>query len=343
MKKTAIIVALSMVLIALPLTTFSAQQHEKVTLTLYTMPSGGVVYTLGFALSELINKNSEWLKVNAVETASTFENLRYIIGHDERKNTYFGSAVTIGVDQCALAMKPYNKVGPWKKVKWISLMANIASPQITLDPKIKTWKDLKGKTWGLDTMGSTNQFMQEWLMDHAWKNRGQVRLVYGNTANIAVDRLLDGTIDITWTGAVALGPDEYKEWKPMPPFERLLAARKVYIMDLDDKDIEIAREKTGATSLSLIGCKAKKIGKSDIPNFKGLLNSLGWFVHEDMDDDIVTEIIRVMYENAEDFGNYHAIGKGITKETLGGLPVPKEDYHPAVVKFLESKGHKVGR
>jgi TRAP transporter TAXI family solute receptor len=343
MKKIAIVAILAVVMIMVPFTAFSAEKHKPVTLTLYTMPSGGVVYTLGFALSELINKHSTWLRCNAVETSSTFENLRYIVGHDERRNMYLGSAVTIGVDQLALGMKPYNKIGPWKKTKWVSLIANIASPQITLDPKIKTWKDLKGKVWGLDTMGSTNQFMEEWMVDDAWHNRKDVRLVYGNTANIAVDRLLDGTIDITWTGAVALGPGEYKDWTPMPPFERLLASRKVYIMDLSDKDVAIARKKIGATSFSLVGCKAKKIGKSNLPKFKGFLNSLGWLVREDMDDDIVTEIVRVIYENADQFANYHAVGKGITKETIGDLPVPRDDYHPAVIKFLEARGQKVGR
>ncbi len=321
----------------------AAAPKEPVKLTLYTMASGGIVYTLGFALSELINKNSEWLRCNALETSSTFENLRYIVEKPEKKDAYFGSAVTMGVDQLALAMKPYDKIGPWKKTKWVSLMANIGAPQITLDPNIKTWKDLAGKTYGLDTMGSTQQFMQEWLMEYAWKNKDQVKLTYGNTAQIAVDRLLDGTIDITWTGAVMLGAGEYKEWKPMPPFERLLASREVYILELDEKDVAIAREKTGAESLALIGGKGQKIGKSDIPNWKGLLNSLGWLVHEDMDDEIVTEIIRIIYEHADEFVNYHAVGRGITKDTIGQLPVPRESYHPAVIKFLEAKGHKVGR
>ena len=279
----------------------------------------------------------------AIETSSTFENLRYMVDKPGQKNVYFGSAVTMGVDQLALAMKPYDKIGPWKKSKWVSLMANIGAPQITLDPKIKTWRDLAGKTYGLDTMGSTQQFMQEWLMEYAWKNKDKVKLTYGNTANIAVDRLLDGTIDITWTGAVMLGAGEYKEWKPMPPFERLLASRKVHILDLDEKDVAIARKKTGAESLALIGGKAKKIGKSDIPEWKGLLNSLGWLVHEDMDDEIVTEIIRIIYEKSDEFANYHAVGRGITKDTIGQLPVPRDSYHRAVIKFLEGKGHKVGR
>jgi len=344
--KKALSIVLCVALVALTLTiagNATAAREKPVKLTLYTMASGGIVYTLGFALSELINKNSEWLRCNAVETSSTFENLRYIVEKPETKNIYLGSAVTMGVDQLALAMKPYDKIGPWKKTKWISLMANIGTPQITLDPGIKTWRDLAGKTYGLDTMGSTQQFMQEWLMEYAWKNKDQVKLTYGNTAQIAVDRLLDGTIDITWTGAVMLGPGEYKEWKPMPPFERLLASRQVHILELDEKDVAIAREKTGAESLALIGGKAKKIGKSDLPNWKGLLNSLGWLVHEDMDDDIVTEIIRIIYEHSEEFGNYHAVGKGITEETIGQLPVPRNSYHPAVVKFLEARGHKVGR
>lgn len=164
--KFFVAVVICFMLVVLPFSNSHAAKHKKVTLTLYTMASGGIVYTLGFALSELINKNSEWLRCNAVETSSTFENLRYIVGHDEKRNTYFGSAVTMGVDQLALAMKPYDKVGPWKKTKWISLMANIGAPQITLNPNIRTWRDLIGKTYGLDTMGSTMQFIQEWLIDY---------------------------------------------------------------------------------------------------------------------------------------------------------------------------------
>ena len=343
MTKKMLVGILVLFVLALPFSAPAAEKKQR-TITLYTMPSGGIVYTLGFALSEIINKNSEWLRCNAMETASTFENLRYIVGHEEdRKNTFFGSAVTMGVDQLALAMKPYDKIGPWKGTKWISLMANIGAPQVTLDPKIKTWQDLKGKTWGLDVMGSTMQFMQEWLMEYAWGNKKDVKLEYGCTANLAIDRLLDGTIDITWTGAVMLGADEYKEWKPMPPFERLLAARKVYFLELDEKDVATAREKTGAESLALIGGKAKTVGKTDAPQWKGLLNSLGWLVHEDMDDEIVTEITRIIYENSGEFAKYHAVGAGITKDTIGQLPVPRNAYHPAVIKFLEERGHKVGR
>ena len=307
------------------------------------MASGGVVYTLGFALSELINKNSDWLHCNAVETSSTFENLRYIVGQSDKKDSYVGSAVTITVDQLALGIARFKEMGPWKECKWVSLMASIASPLITLDPDIQTWKDLKGKTIGLDTMGSTNQFMEEWMIDHAWNIRDEVRLTYGNTAKIAIDRLMDGTLDVTWTGAVTLGPGEYKKWKPMPPFERLLQQRDVHVLELKDEDVAKVREKVGASSFSLVGCEAKEIGKSDLPKFKGFLNSLGWLVHEDMDPDIVREIVRIIYENADKFGDYHAVGKGITKETIGELPVPREDYHPAVIEFLESKGHKVGR
>lgn len=342
MKKTILAVMLCLVMVGLPLSSAYAQ-HKKVTLELYTNPSGGIMYTLGFALSEFINKNSEWLRCNAIETASTVENLRNIVGHPEKKNVWFGEAVTIGVDQLALGMKPYKGVGPWRGTKWLALMVNIGSPQVTLDPNIKTWRDLEGKTYGLDVMGSTNQFMQEWLMDHAWKNRDRVRIEYGCTTNLAVDRLLDGTIDITWQGAICLGPEDYKEWKPMPAFERLLSARKVYFMELEEEHVRIVRQKTGLEAMGLIGGKAKKVGKTDAPNWKGLLNQIGWLVHEDMDPEIVNEIMRIIYTYSDEFVKYHAVGRGITKQTLGQLSVPRESYHPAAVTFLESRGQKVGR
>lgn len=342
MKKSVVFVTLAFLLLGLSLSPTFAQ-HKKVTLNLYTNPSGGIMYVLGFGLSELINKHSEWLRCNAIETSSSAENLRYIVEHPDWKNTWFGEAVTIGVDQLAIGMKPYDKFGPWKGTKWLALMVNIGSPQVTLDPNIKTWRDLEGKRYGLDVMGSTNQFMQEWLMDYAWKNKKQVKIDYGCTGNIAVDRLLDGTIDITWQGAICLGAEKYKQWVPMPTFERLLSARKVYFMDLDEKDVALVREKTGLESMGLIYGKAKTVGKTDAPNWSGLLNCIGWLVHQDMDDEIVTEIMRIIYEYSDEFKNFHAVGRGITKDTLGQLPVPRQSYHAAAVKFLEAKGHKVGR
>ena len=341
MKRRILVCTLALLMLAATMATASAR--DKVTLELYTNPSGGIMYVLGFALSDLTNKNSEWLRINAIETASTVENLRAIVEHPEKKDVWFGEAVTIGVDQLAQGMKPYQKLGPWKRTKWIGLMVNIGTPFITLNPDIKTWKDLDGKTFGLDVMGSTLQFVPDWLMEYAWKNKDKVRVAYGNSANMAVDRLLDGTLDVTWQGAICLGPDAYKDWTPMPSFERLLSSRKVYFMQYSAEDIAVVREKTGLESLAVIGGKAKTIGKTDAPQWTGFLNCIGWLVHEDMDDEIVTEIMRILYEYSDEFVKYHAVGRGITKGTLGQLPVPRASYHPAAVKFLEAKGHKVGR
>ena len=317
--------------------------HELVTLELYTNPAGGIMYTLGFALADLINEHSEWLRCNAVETSSSAENLRTIAEHPEKKNIWLGESTTITADMLALGRKPFEDIGPWKHTKWIGLMVNIGSAFVTLDPNIETWHDLEGKTFGLDVMGSTNQFMEEDLMEYAWKNKDKVKIDYGCTGDIAVDRLLDGTVDITWQGAICMGSGEYKEWVPMPSFERLLAARQVYFMELDESDIATVREETGLESLGLIGGEAKTVGKTDATNWKGLINCIGWLVSEDMDDEIVTEIMRIIYDYSGEFVNYHAVGRGITHETLGQLSVPRESYHPAAIKFLEDRGHKVGR
>jgi TRAP-type uncharacterized transport system substrate-binding protein len=321
----------------------STSQHAPVTMRLYSHPSGGMAYVINFALSDIVNKNSKWLKINPLESTGTLENIKAIMDNPDKKDVYFGAATTMGIDQLAAGLAPFDKLGPAKPVKWLTIMANISSTIVTLDPNIKTPADLAGKKFGLDTMGSSDQFVEEWLMEYAWKVKDKVKITYGNAADIAADRLMDGTIDVTWQGAMALGDGEYKDWAPMPSFERLLSAKKAYFLDVTPADMTIVRNQTKIDSLAVVGIKGKTVGKTDTVNAHGILNCLGWVIPNDMDSAIVTELITIIYDHAGDFANYHVGGKAITQASLGSIPVARDSYHPAVIKFLESKGVKVGK
>jgi TRAP-type uncharacterized transport system substrate-binding protein len=328
---------------AVPSSTQAAVQHAPVTLRLYAHPSGGMAYVINFALSDIVNKNSKWLKINPMESTGALENIKAIMDNPDKKDVYFGASTTMGVDQLALGVAPFDKLGPASPVKWLSVMANISSCIVTLDPNIKSPADLAGKKFGLDTMGSSDQYVEEWLMQYAWNVKDKVKVTYGNTADVAVDRLMDGTIDVTWQGAMALGDAEYKDWAPMPSFERLLAAKKVYFLDVPAADMDVVRKQTKIDSLAVLGCQDKTVGKTDATKFHGIRNTLGWVVPNNMDEAIVNELINIIYAHAGEFATYHTGGKAITQASLGSIPVSKDAYHPAVVKFLESKGLKVGR
>ncbi len=61
-----------------------------------------------------------------------------------------------------------------------------------------------------------------------------------------------------------------------------------------------------------------------------------------MPEDIVYEITKTIYENAEKFGSYHAVGKGVTKDNVATLSYPEEMFHPGAVRFYREHGIKIG-
>jgi TRAP-type uncharacterized transport system substrate-binding protein len=61
----------------------------------------------------------------------------------------------------------------------------------------------------------------------------------------------------------------------------------------------------------------------------------------DMPDDVVAEILRVVFENAPKLKEATIAAEIITKDTLASLSMPESGYHPAAVKFFKSKGIKI--
>jgi len=64
-----------------------------------------------------------------------------------------------------------------------------------------------------------------------------------------------------------------------PAAERLYSSKVCYVIDPPLEAYKKAREKTGYPIYAL-GCKAQKIGLSDLPNFYGMPNDTGWWVHK---------------------------------------------------------------
>ena len=63
---------------------------------------------------------------------------------------------------------------------------------------------------------------------------------------------------------------------------------------------------------------------------------------KDLPDDVVYEMLSIMYDHIDEFKNYHAVGKALTRENMGDIAVPVEGIHPAAIKFFKEKGIKYG-
>jgi len=200
--------------------------------------------------------------------------------------------------------------------------------------QINSLEDMKGKKVVLGPIGQSTYVFHEALLKGAGV-LDDVDAISMDTG-AAAKAMLDGQVDVTFQAG---GADGMGGYTPVPATMELLnAGRKLHFVPFTAEDAKRASEVVGYT-IPFEEIKAKDLAEiQDVP-VSSVLHPLVLSVDASMDEDVVYEIIRVIYENAEKFGEYDATGKSITVEGLPKVPgAVKEDFHPGVLKFFEEKG-----
>jgi TRAP-type uncharacterized transport system substrate-binding protein len=315
-----------------------AAPAKKVELKLWGGPLGSSGYVLSFAFAEIVNKYSSRIRISATETKGWAADVMgwQLLSGEEAKSLILGGPSPIHIKQGMIGEKPLK--GPFMEPRCLALMSHMPSPWATLDPKLKKAEDLRGKRIIFGGARSAFTFCMVAILDAWGLSGGNYKLLPGGFEQGA-DGLIDGTVDVAYMGSSAWGPGEYKEWTPNPAAERLYSSKVCYVIDPPLEAYKKAKEKTGYP-IYAIGCKAKKIGLSSLPNFYGMVNDTSWWVHKDLSDDITRELCSIIYDHINEFGNYHATGKFMFREALTDSACPKDWYHTEAIKFYKSKGLK---
>ncbi len=290
-------------------------------------PSGMGGYMANFALGEVLTKYSTWVHGSIVETGGVGENIM-LVAEDPQNKMGYASTTTM-----ALAMKgnpPYP--GPMLKGRAIAKFGNVATPIVTLDPNIKTIADLKGKTINTQYVGNPHDDWVWGMLANHGISKDEIKITYLGFQGGA-DALIAGKVDATLIGNSGV------PISMMPITQKLMAAKDVYAIQLDPADTAAAAKASGMPFYVDWIRKADNPGlPADMP---GLGMSLYYFVNVEMDDDVVTEILRVLYEHLDEIKPAYAGFRGLTPEVFTGVRgYPKEHYHPAAIKFFEEKGLK---
>jgi TRAP-type uncharacterized transport system substrate-binding protein len=123
----------------------------------------------------------------------------------------------------------------------------------------------------------------------------------------------------------------------------MASPKPVYFIDADEETCRKAREKTGYP-IYPYPVPAGALGKKQPDPILMQSQVLAWYADLAMDENVVYEISRIMWENADKFAEKHATGKGITKENIDMVPgLTEQDMHPGALKFAKEKGLKIGR
>lgn len=316
-----------------------AAAEEPYQITVSTIPAGFASYIMGVAMAEQINKNSTWLKATAMEGRGPAEHMKLLVKKPEKRKDYLFFNTTWDIWEAKKQIGAY-KGFPFNydEFKFVCLLGIAGNGLCTLDADIKTVHDLVGKRVIFDSgPGKGREITYKGVLEAAGVPTQDLKYQY-STGKASADALRDGLVDVIYSGHVLKKlPDIYGN----SPFQaELVATKPTYFVSFEAPEVNAYKQKTGHP-VALVKVPPKMLSPHQTEPCGILIKPLAFAAHKDMPDRVVTEILRVAYENAEKFKEYTPMGAVFTKETMASLSVPESAYHPAAVKFYKEKGIKI--
>ena len=309
------------------------QGGERPVTTIYhiSAPFGTSAYVLGSALEDVSKKHHPWLRVSHSETPGLVYNIKKLDTDPQlKKNTFIG--VTRGSDWLAQrGLKPFDKNYPGAK-----LIANYnlgATWLATLNPKIKSGKDLVGKRIGL---GRTAQVIwgceAEWLIRLGWGIIDKAKVQYVGESE-APKALIDGLVYAAIIGGY-IDPIVWQFIPGPPTLEFMASGRTVYHIPWGEEAVK----KTIAGGIKVV---PMTLPPNTIAGQKESLevfaDPIAWVAYPEFPEDIAYEITKLIISRVSAFKDYHALGKLMSPQ---GLPFgwDREAIHPGSLKAYKEAG-----
>ncbi|HET9490591.1 MAG TPA: TAXI family TRAP transporter solute-binding subunit [Methylomirabilota bacterium] len=318
-----------------------AQQRKPVTVTSLRCPIGCGVTEGDTILGSFFAKEHPWLVYQSQETPGYMYNIREMAKNNKRwTNTIFGTEDTV-IQLGSHGGRPELKefLPDPIKIKWKLLFGEAWWTQgmwyVTLDPKLKTIADLKGKRLGL---GLRTQ--SDWGMDA----RVFLDTAYGITpanTNIqhlgpvaAAEAMLDGKVDAVVMG---MGTDPFgKNWLLAAPMRLLEASgRKLYYIGMDKDAPEKVNARYGTTYMTITvppGTLPQRAEPLVVGVDRGYLAS-----HPELPEEVGYEIVKTVAKLYPRMTTLNALWKVQSPELMvNGLT--EENAHPGAMRAYKELG-----
>lgn len=324
------IAALSIV--AVPATTQAASNQSPARVGLLTAPLGTGSYVFGSALEKISKDADSGIIVNSSESPGFVYNIKKLSrDQDARKNTMIGSGSGL-VSLAVHGRKPFRK-----KYNPLKLIANYeveGTWLATLDPNIKTIKDLVGKRIALGRTVQINWTIEpRWIIQYGWGiPLSKIDIQYVNIKQGA-NALLNGTVDAAIVGAY-FNPAEGKVVLSPQTLELISSGRKLHFIPWGKAAVEKAAKH--GVAIRPYTLPAGSIQGLEKP-LEIFADNTAWMVSADFPDEKAYQLAKLIIENVSQFGKYSALGKLITKDLLvSGWD--KSDIAPGALKAYQEAG-----
>lgn len=287
-------------------------------ITIGTAPEGGAFAPVGNAISNVIdaNKGERNWKVTTQGTKGTQENIRKLADGE----------LEFGMSNAGIAYFATRGEGGWDKAYQVRSVATLA-PNVgifvtTASTNIKTIADLKGKRVVLGPAGAGFDYFLKPLFEAHGLSYDDIKVLNGNYFE-AGDMIADGKADAAFMGGAI----------PIPAVTQLCSTQDVVFIKLDAD----APEKLSKYPF-YFPVPVKSDAYSDLDeDIVGLnVGSMQLITHENVDEDVVYEFTKLLYEHRAEVAEKHPAGKALNpKNAARDTGVP---FHPGAIKFYKEEG-----
>ncbi len=320
---------------------------------IYGPPAHVQTYVQAVALSETINKYSEWLSCTPVEGTSPPNNAKTIgtdpdlrgrsLMHCPNPNHWEFMNVprlTEGVDF------------DFSEMRYVLYMGLAACGMISVNPDITTIADFKGKTINVSDQppppgGATGDLA-------GWDQFSQLILSEVEAAGLDTDKdidkeflnfgdshiaLKDGLLDSALTGFTAR--DARKgEWSPAGYLIEVMDTVDTYYIDFNPDSLGKTVQETGLPYPPYVLPANTLTGQTAPWNLS--VKHMSWNCFSEFPDDVVTEILNVIGAHYDELPDFDPQFADVRKENFGMMGPSVEYYHPVTLQYCKDNNLQIG-
>lgn len=300
----------------------AGSKPENIFISIATGGTGGTYYPLGGAIAKIFNENIEGVTANAQSTGASVENIN-LLSQGEAEVGFVQNDVTYYAWTGTETFQDKEKV---TNIRGMAMLyPEVIQIIATKDSGIKSVEDLKGKKVAVGAPGSGTEV-----------NARQILAEYGITYddlgkadylsfNEASDQLKNEQIDAAFVTAAI----------PTSAVTEVTQTADIVLVSLDKDKIESLKEKYPFYTEVTIPKDSYRNQTEDVVAAAVMAMLI---VPEDLDEDLVYNMTKSIFENRQVIIDTHDKGNDIKLETaLEGMPI---DLHPGAEKYYVEQGIK---